>query len=487
MQRRLVSPSSGPLLWASMVALAGAPALPAAERPAVDPHAVVRALNQAFIEAVEAVSPAVVVLDVLRPRSGDDPHLPFWDQLPPSLRRRLFPEGEERELPPLSGQGSGVVIREDGYILTNSHVVENAEKITVRFKDGRRFEGRVQGIDKQSDLAVVKIDAEGLPVAKLGDSDAVRVGEFAIAIGAPFELEYSVTFGHVSAKGRSGILPDPAMDQRFIQTDANINPGNSGGPLVNIEGEVIGINTLIRGMNTGIGFAIPSNLAREVAEQLIAHGKFTRAWLGVEIRSLRDSPDVSGYLDGLKQGVVVLGILRGGPASKSELRPGDLIVAVAGQPVATAQDLKDAIRSKPIGQPVALEVVRGGRKLQVDVVPEAWPEETEELAARGRRRPAEVRAEDLGLTARPLTAELAERYGLDLDDGLVVAEVAPGSPAERAGLRPGDLLTEVNGRPVRQLRELREACSGVDLKKGVPVQYLREGMLRFALIREGEE
>lgn len=487
MQRRFISPASRWLALASLVAVTAVPTSPAAEPAELDPHVVVRALNQAFIEAVEAVSPAVVVLDVLRRRTGEDPHLPFWDQLPPSLRRRLFPEGEEKELPPVSGQGSGVVIREDGYILTNSHVVDGAEKITVRFKDGRRFEGRVQGIDKQSDLAVVKIDAEGLPVAKLGDSDAVQVGEFAIAIGAPFELEYSVTFGHISAKGRSGILPDPAMDQRFLQTDANINPGNSGGPLVNIEGEVIGINTLIRGMNTGIGFAIPSNLAREVAEQLILHGKFTRAWLGVEIRSLRDSPDVSQYLNGLKDGVVVLGILRGGPASKSELRPGDVVVAVAGRPVATAQDLKDAIRSKPIGKPVVLDVVRGGRKLQVEVVPEAWPEESEELAAQRTQRPAEARSEELGVTARPLTAELAERYGLDRDEGLVVTEVAPGSPAERAGLRPGDLLTEVNGRPVKRLRELRQAWAEADLKKGVPVQYLREGMLRFALIREEGE
>src|SRR6185503_5606750 len=254
-----------------------------------------RQLNQAFIEVADHVSPAVVVVKVAQKPSqldleGEDN--PLWDMLPPEFRRQLERQREKqrnkndksdespgsKEPPVFNGQGSGVVIRPEGYILTNRHVVDGAEKIKVKFNNGDEFDAEVRGVDPQSDLAVLKIDPKGrkLTAARLGDSEKTRVGEFAIAIGAPFELDYSVTFGHVSAKGRSRIINDPTMDQDFIQTDANINPGNSGGPLVNIEGEVIGINTLIKGLRTGIGFAIPVNLVKEVSDKLIAHGKFTR-------------------------------------------------------------------------------------------------------------------------------------------------------------------------------------------------------------------
>ena len=264
-------------------------------------------LKPAFIEVADNVSPAVVVVKIAhKPDYVElDEDNPLWELIPRQFRRQLEEQFEKRrqkrpaqQEPQYDGQGSGVVIRENGYILTNRHVVEGADKIKVRFKDGREFDAQVRGVDPQSDIAVLKIDAENLTVAKLGDSSKTRVGEFAIAIGAPFELDYSVTFGHVSAKGRSHVIPSfgessPGawMDQDFIQTDASINPGNSGGPLVNIDGEVIGLNTLIRGLHTGIGFAIPSNLAKEVAEKLISDGKFTRAWLGVGIIALKDYAD----------------------------------------------------------------------------------------------------------------------------------------------------------------------------------------------------
>ena len=248
-----------------------------------------RQLNQAFVEVTEKVSPAVVVITVITKPGAN--HFADLDQNPedafPREFWRQFRRQAEEESPPEReiGQGSGVIIRENGFILTNRHVVDDAESIEVRLKDGRKFKAKVRGVDPQSDVAVIQIDASGLPVAKLADSSKTRVGEFAIAIGAPFQLDYSVTFGHVSAKSRGNVVPSyhggAMLDQDFIQTDANINPGNSGGPLVNIEGEVIGINTLIRGFRTGIGFAIPSGLAREVADQIIANGKFTRAWLGV--------------------------------------------------------------------------------------------------------------------------------------------------------------------------------------------------------------
>src|SRR5687768_14394675 len=328
-----------------------------------------RQLNQAFIEVADQVSPAVVVIKVAQKQSRldlEDEDNPLWEMLPPEFRRQLerqrdkqrqqkpeeSPGEKESEEPPMfNGQGSGVVIREEGYILTNRHVVENADKIRVRLNDGDEFDAEVRGVDPQSDLAVLKINPKGkkLKAARLGNSETTRVGEFAIAIGAPFELDYSVTFGHVSAKGRSRVINDPAMDQDFIQTDANINPGNSGGPLVNLEGEVIGINTLIKGLRTGIGFAIPVNLAKEVSDKLISEGKYVRAWLGIGIQALRENSEYRDIVTGITDGVVVTLIQTNGPAANSDLKPSDVITAVDGKPVASAQQLKNEIRSKKIG------------------------------------------------------------------------------------------------------------------------------------------
>lgn len=469
-------------------ALALTPALLAKESEAMS---LARQLNQAFVEVAETVSPSVVVISISRPATVGGVEMnkdnPFWEFLPPQFRRQFERrQGDADRIPMVTGQGSGVVVREDGYIVTNSHVVEGAKTIKVRFKDGKEYRGTVRGIDDQSDLAVVKIDAENLPTATFADYDKVRVGEFAIAIGAPFDLEYSVTYGHVSAKGRSGILNDPEADQDFIQTDANINPGNSGGPLVDINGKVIGINTLIRGMNTGIGFAIPSNLVREVSDQLIAHGKFTRAWLGVEIRALKDYASFKERVPGTEEGVVVMGILRDGPAAKSDLQLGDVITAVGDHPVTTAQELKNEIRSKPIGKPVELQVVRGKQTTTVSVQPEPWPEDGVQVA-RNTRSPGREHSADLGLTVQPLTPEVAERYELKDVEGVAVSEVEPGSPAERAGIRHGDVITGVNREPTGSLRAYRTALRGADLTEGIMVNLVREGVSRFVILKESDE
>lgn len=363
--------------------------------PALD---MARQLNKAFIEVAEKVSPSVVVIKVAqKPREDalDDPDNPFWDLMPKEFREQYEKEREKRRkraqeeeeedkpkrAPEFNGQGSGVIIREDGYIMTNFHVVEDAEKIRVRLLDGRTFEGTLRGRDPQSDIAVIKINATNLPAAKLGDSTAVRVGEFAVAIGAPFEFDYSVTFGHVSALGRSRVVPSfgmysqgAIMDQDFIQTDASINPGNSGGPLVNLYGEVIGINTLIRGLHTGIGFAVPVNLAKEVTEQLIANGKFPRSWLGVGIRGLREDEDLREEIKGADDGVLVTSIQPNGPASKSDLKARDVITAVDGQSVATATQLRNEIRKKKAGSAVTLDIVRDSKPMKIKVRPELWPE-----------------------------------------------------------------------------------------------------------------
>src|SRR5579883_63826 len=245
-----------------------------------------RRVNRAFVEIARKVSASVVVINVVqKPVSMDIDNNPDEDQfgsIPPGALKEYHEQLRRRPMEKPVGQGSGIIIREDGYILTNGHVVEDAETISVRLQDGTTYQGTLRGVDAQSDVAVIKIDAKGLPAASLGDSARTEVGEFVVAIGAPFRLDFSVTFGHVSAKSRGNIIEGfeggNIMDQDFIQTDALINPGNSGGPLVNVEGQVIGINTLIQGLHTGIGFAIPSNLAGEISAQLIEKGRFSRPY-----------------------------------------------------------------------------------------------------------------------------------------------------------------------------------------------------------------
>lgn len=470
--------------------------------------ALARQLNQAFIEVADQVSPSVVVIRVAQKqdRNSESEGNPFLDLLPREFRKQLEEQRKQLEeqfekrrkqrtepqperTPQFNGQGSGVVIREDGYILTNRHVVEDAEKIEIRFKDGRTFPATIRGVDPRSDVAVLKIEAKGLPAAKFADSDKTRVGEFAIAIGAPFNLDYSVTFGHVSAKGRTDLLPGVApgtpMDQDFIQTDASINPGNSGGPLVNINGEIIGINTLIRGMRTGIGFAIPSNLARELSDTLIKDGKVVRARLGLLARGIKDDLELRGQeFKGATDGVLVSGIQQNGPASKSELRLEDIITHVEGTPVANAQQLRSTVRSKA-GKPVTLSVVRNGKPMKIKITPEEWPDEPADMVASSKKT-NEVQADDLGITVRALTRDLAKEHGVKQTEGLIVTEVDTGSPAAKRNITVGTIITEVNRKPVSDLQDFRDALKGADLKKGVRLGIVSEGFSKFEVLKSGE-
>jgi serine protease Do len=464
-----------------------------------------RQLNAAFVEVAEKISPTVVVITVKQKPVVFAPVEPDEDSgetIPDELWRYFHEQFRNRPPEETSGQGSGVIIREDGYIMTNRHVVEDAESIQVRLKDGRVFQARIRGVDPQSDVAVLQIDASGLPFAKLADSSKTRVGEFAIAIGAPFQLDYSVTFGHVSAKGRGNVVPFYAggaiMDQDFIQTDANINPGNSGGPLVNIDGEVIGINTLIRGLRTGIGFAIPSNLAREVSDQLIAHGKFARPWLGVSIVALKDSAEYRELIKGVESGVLISAILPDGPAAKSELRPSDVIAAVDGRAVSTPQDLRNEIRRKTIGQSLTLDVYRpqasgNAKKLAITIKPAEWETEPAEVVAK-KDSPAPRETSDtsigltvepltIGLTVQPFTRDLAEKFGVQMTEGVLVASVEKDSPAGRQGIEPGNVITAVNSQPVASVRQYRNALRKADLKKGVLVILLSGDVARFEILK----
>jgi serine protease Do len=313
------------------------------------------------------------------------------------------------------------------------------------------------------------------------------VGEFAIAIGAPFDLDYSVTFGHVSAKGRSAIIPDPTADQDFIQTDANINPGNSGGPLVNIDGEVMGINTLIRGLRTGIGFAIPSNLCREVSDQLIAEGKFTRARLGIKIETLSANKEFRDLIKGVKEGVVVNELNPpDGPAAKAGIKPADVIVAIDGKPVKTSAELKAEIRGKPIGRPVTLDIVRNGKELKLKVKPEEWRTDTTQVANQDRG-PGKDDAKDFGLTVKSLTQELADEFGVEMTKGIIVLEVEPGSVAQQKGIKAGDIITEIDQQPVGTPKQFRQALKVADTKKGVIINLISRGLSSFKVLKESRD
>lgn len=462
-----------------------------------------RQLNQAFIEVADKVSPAVVVVEVTEKApslSKMEEENPLWDMLPPEWRKRYYEEhgqprgngNEPRSRRPQrpTGRGSGIVISEDGYILTNNHVVEDAEKITVRFKDGKSFTATVKGRDPQSDLAVIKIDAKGLVPAKMGDSEATHVGEFAIAIGAPFFFDYSVTIGHVSAKGRQVIGgPEGAgLDQDFIQTDASINPGNSGGPLVNLYGEVIGINSMIRGMGTGIGFAIPSNLAKKVMAHLIQDGKFTRSRIGVGIDDLRTYQDYKSQVPNLEDGVVIMLIQPGSPAAKSDLKAGDIIVGVDSKPVKTVRELKDEIAYKKIGQTVTLDVARmdAARKvknLKIKVKTDAFPGD-ENNGAGPPNKTTDVEPANFGLTARPLTKDLADEYEIETTAGVLVTAVEAGSVAEEKGIKAGDVITEVNRQPVSNMKQFRDAFGSADFKNGAIVNFTSKGASRITVLKK---
>ena len=430
-----------------------------------------RRLNRAFVGVAERVSPSVVVIRV-KTRSLESPHEkdPLWDALPPELREQLK---KRQEL--VEGQGSGLIIRKNGFILTNRHVVEEAQSIKVRLRDGREFTATVHGVDEGSDLAVLRISAEDLPEAALGDSDKIQVGEFAIAIGTPYGLDYSVTFGHINGKGRADIDVG-LMDQEFLQTDAAINPGNSGGPLLNIDGEVVGINTMIRGLRTGIGFAIPINLAREISDQLVEHGRFARPWLGVRIQSYQQYAEETGLAEPEPvEGVVVLGIPPNGPAAKSTLSVHDVITAVDGVKVGTVQQLRNEVRRKKIGNSIRLEVRRNGGPLAVEVRAEEQPPVFFSSGPPTVQPPS-----PLGLLVTELPEDLQKKYK---SGGVLVEKVEPDSPAARKKIQVGDVITRVNGRQVENVEEFESAVQEISGHEEVTVHYVSAGRRRHVVLQ----
>jgi Do/DeqQ family serine protease len=385
-----------------------------------------RRLSEGFVAVAERVLPSVVQIDVTARDEKAD------------MFSRFIGRGGGEE-PIARGMGSGVVFSADGSILTNNHVVEEALTINVRLRDGRSLPARLVGRDPATDLAVVKIDATGLVPARFADSDAARVGEWVVAIGSPFGLGYTVTAGVLSAKGRGGLGMNTIED--YLQTDASINPGNSGGPLCNLQGEVLGINTMIVGRGQGIGFAVPSNMAQRVANQIIKNGRVSRAWMGVGVQDV--SPEVATAMHvSPEAGALVNNVATDGPAFKANLRPGDVIASVAGKAVHDGHDLVRETIAHEVGQAVDLEIVRGGQHYGAKVVLSERPEAPIEPTPGQQQAPPH---QGMGLVVRDLAPAQAERMGLPSRPFPVVTQVTPGSAADRSGLRGGDVIVEANG------------------------------------------
>ncbi len=374
----------------------------------------------------------------------------FGDQMPKEFEQK--------------GLGSGFIIDKDGYILTNNHVVAEADEIVVKLSDNEEFKAKVVGLDKSTDIALIRINAKRpLPVFKLGDSDALKIGEWVLAIGNPFGLEHTLTAGIISAKGR-WIGSGPY--DNFLQTDASINPGNSGGPLFNLSGEAVGINTAIISGGSGIGFAIPINMAKDLLPQLKEKGRVTRGWLGVSIQPWK--PGMAEKFDlETERGALIGDVKEGDPADKAGIRPGDVIVEVDEEEIKDSRDLLNVIARKHPGTKVEVKVLRAGKELAMMVT---LGERPSELQARAFGRSIDER---FGLTVQEITPGLAERFGISDQKGVIVSGVKPGSPAQRAGLRPGDIIREVERKRIENLKSYREALK--DFKKEGVLLWIQRG------------
>ncbi|MEW6007448.1 MAG: Do family serine endopeptidase [bacterium] len=436
-------------------------------------------LEDAFVSVVEKVKPSVVNLSTetkikVRPFNpfGDSWFRdPFFDD----FFKDFFPREKEREYTQQS-LGSGFIVNERGYILTNYHMIKDATKIRVTLLDGRKFDAKIVGSDPKTDLALIKIDSNGLPVARLGDSDRVKVGSWAIAIGNPFGFNHTVTIGVISAKERTLHI---AEYENFLQTDASINPGNSGGPLVNIKGEVIGINTAIVGQAQGIGFAIPINMAKKIIGDLIEHGKVIRAWLGIYIQDLTEEIVESMGLE-VKEGVLVSEVMKNSPAEKEGIKRGDVIISIDNEKVKTSKELQQKVLNKGVGKEVEISLIREGNRITLRVKLEKMPEEKEEPSESGV-------FEWLGMSLQELKPEIAEGFGFSRDEkGILVSNVQQGTKADEAGIRRGDIIKEIDREEITSLDEMKKKAGKIK-KKNILFLIKREGYVFYTTIERSKD
>ncbi|MFV0414840.1 MAG: trypsin-like peptidase domain-containing protein [Chthoniobacterales bacterium] len=462
------------------------------------------ALNDAFADVYDKASPSVVVIEVLKVAdSSSNRPVTAWDYF---FRKYQDSETDAEDAP---FEGSGFIISSDGLIVTNYHVVRNAREqgIKVSLHDERSFTANLVGADPKTDIALLQIDAMDLPAAELGDSDTLRVGNFAFAIGAPFDLPYTFTYGIVSAKGRERLNSLDMVD--FIQTDASINPGNSGGPLVDIHGRVVGINTLIYNMNRGLGFAVPVNLVKDVVKQIVENGRVIRPWLGISILGLQEQSLLKQLFPQVENGVLINAVRAGTPAYKSDLRPGDLIVEVDGKPVATTRDVQRLVMSRPVGDSVKLKILRGrqGRSREITIVTEEQPGGFLPASNRLMRPQIQVNPHTklptklptkhpntlptpqptdaylLGLNLQELDATMIRQLGLQQPYGLLVREVSPDSPAEAAGIFPGDIIVQVGDVKIKNTQDFANEMTKAGKREGVLIFLQRGSQRTFAILK----
>ncbi|VAX29781.1 HtrA protease/chaperone protein [hydrothermal vent metagenome] len=428
--------------------------------------------SRAFAEIVEAVSPSVVNIStkktVRRERSSLDP---FFDFINPF--QELPRKWKEQSL------GSGVIVSDDGYIITNNHVVEQADEIKVTLYDRRTLTGKVVGADPKTDIALVKINVKGLPTIPWGNSEKLKVGEFVLAIGNPFGLSHTVTMGIVSAVGRANV--GIADYEDFIQTDAAINPGNSGGPLVNIHGELVGINTAIfsrSGGYQGIGFAVPSNMVRRVMEQLRKQGKVIRGWLGVTIQDM--TPELAEKF-GLKTaaGALVSDVFKDSPAQKAGIKRGDVIIEYDGKAITSVSSLRNMVARSKVGSEVEITVVRNSTRNKFRVVVNELPKEFSEVSS----TPPEEKPDDVkalaGITVTELTGAIAKQLGINQSEkGVVVLNVDSDSAAQEAGIKKGDVIQEIDRKRIYSIDDWKKIVSGIKPDEMVVI-FLNRGGRKF--------
>ncbi|MCX7916555.1 MAG: DegQ family serine endoprotease [bacterium] len=441
-------------------------------------------LQSAFIQVAKVVKPSVVQITTEKIVTyrywdpfGDLEEFfrsPFEDFFEIPRRRRQSPKTYQKKQ---EGLGSGFIVDEDGYILTNNHVIEGVDKILVKLLgDEKKYEAKVIGTDPKTDLALIKINAgKPLPYVKLGDSDKIEVGEWVIAIGNPFGLEESVTVGVVSAKGRSGFGITQYED--FIQTDAAINPGNSGGPLVNIKGEVIGINTFIVApyVAQGIGFAIPINLAKRVFTQLKEKGKVTRGYLGVFLQPLNEELAKSFGLSEIK-GALVAEVIKDSPAERGGIKEGDVIIEYEGTKVEDVRDLQMKVANTYPGKKVSIGIWRDKKKIFLDIIIGEMP--AEEVIVEGKE-------EKLwrGIKVSSLTEEIKSQYDIEDNEGVVVTYVEPGSSADESGIKVGSVIKMINGNKISNIANYRNVIKNIPKNADVRVQIKYENRLRFVILK----
>ena len=450
-----------------------------------------QAMNEIYRNVYKLVSPSVVsVTTEKQTRLSRSPH-GRRREMPkemPKEWRRFFDMPDLPDMPNFPqkemGEGSGVIIDEQGHVLTNSHVVDGMEhgKIKVHLYNDKSYDAKIVAVDKKSDLAVIKIDAPNLSPAQFGDSTVLQVGDMVSAIGSPFGLPETFSLGVVSALGRTrvGVISGGFGVENFIQTDAAINPGNSGGPLVNMKGEVVGINTAIAtrsGGNNGIGFAIPTSIAKPVMESLIKHGKVIRGYLGVQIMDINDAvAEREGFagakdmseklgLGGKTEGAYVKMVMSKTPSFKAGVMPRDVIVEYLGQPVKNVDDLRSRVMATEVGKKAPLKVIRDGKPLELSVVIAEQPEG--EKAVAEEEEEGKAPSANFGIVPEKLTPPLAKKYGYEENEGVLVGSVEDGGAADLAGIKEGDCLREVDGKPVKTVKEFNDAMTAAQVQKKV--------------------